>query len=248
MRPEGMKVGELARRTGVSVRTLHHYDALGLLVPSRHTEAGYRLYGEEEIARLQQIVSLRQLGFALEEIRECLNQGNFAPERLIDLHLTHLRQQIARQTEVCTRLEAIARCLRSREQVSAETFLQVIERMNMTEKYYTAEQQEWLKQRRGTVGEERIREVEAEWPRLMAEVRNEMDKGTDPADPKVQALAQRWRGLVQEFTGGNPGIEKSLQTMYENESPQDIHPSHDPRMAEYGAYIGKAMAAAKQAE
>ncbi len=118
----------------------------------------------------------------------------------------------------------------------------------MTEKYYTAEQQEWLKQRRETVGEERIREVEAEWPRLMAEVRNEMDKGTDPADPKVQALAQRWRGLVQEFTGGNPGIEKSLQTMYENESPQDIHPSHDPRMAEYGAYIGKAMAAAKQAE
>ncbi|MCA1723567.1 MAG: TipAS antibiotic-recognition domain-containing protein, partial [Thermomicrobia bacterium] len=72
-----------------------------------------------------------------------------------------------------------------------------------------------------------------------------MDAGTDPTDPNVQALARRWMGLVQEFTGGNLGIEKSLRTMYENEKPQDLHPSFDPRMSEYMAYIGKAMAAGK---
>ena len=115
------------------------------------------------------------------------------------------------------------------------------------EKYYTPEQQEWLKERRETVGEARIREVEAEWPRLMAEVAAAMDAGADPRDPHVQALAQRWQGLIAEFTGGNPGIEKSLRTMYENESPQEIHPSLDPRMREYGEYIGKAMAARKGA-
>ena len=86
--------------------------------------------------------------------------------------------------------------------------------MNRVEKYYTPEQMEWLKERRETVGDERIREVEAEWPRLMAEVRAAIDAGTDPSDPHVQALAARWQGLVQEFTDGNPGIEKSLRTMY----------------------------------
>ena len=92
------------------------------------------------------------------------------------------------------------------------------------EKYYTPEQQEWLKERRQTISDERIHEVEAEWPRLMAEVGAAIDAGTDPSDPHVQALAARWQGLVQEFTGGNPGIEKSLRTMYENERRRTFTP------------------------
>lgn len=53
--PEALKVGELARRTGLSVRTLHHYDEIGLLSPARRTATGHRLYGRDEIRRLQQI-------------------------------------------------------------------------------------------------------------------------------------------------------------------------------------------------
>ncbi|HKO00391.1 MAG TPA: MerR family transcriptional regulator, partial [Thermoanaerobaculia bacterium] len=68
------KVGELAKRTGMSVRTLHHYDAIGLLQPSRRSESGHRLYDRDDVARLQQIKSLRQLGFALDEIRELLDR------------------------------------------------------------------------------------------------------------------------------------------------------------------------------
>ena len=69
MRFEALRVGELARRTGLTIRALHHYDEIGLVRPSRHSEAGYRLYTSADIARLQQVVSLRQLGFSLEEIR-----------------------------------------------------------------------------------------------------------------------------------------------------------------------------------
>src|SRR3954464_5955502 len=72
MRFEALKVGELARRTGLTTRTLHHYDEIGLLKPSLHTEAGHRLYTADDVARLQQVLSLRQLGFALEEVRACL--------------------------------------------------------------------------------------------------------------------------------------------------------------------------------
>jgi len=71
---EALKVGELARRTGLTVRALHHYDEIGLLRPSLRTEAGHRLYSEGDVARLQRVLSLRQLGFSLEEVRDCLDR------------------------------------------------------------------------------------------------------------------------------------------------------------------------------
>ena len=72
-----MKIGELAKQIGLSIRTLHYYDQVGLLAPSQHTKAGHRLYSEGDIIRLQQIVSLRQLGFALSEIRDCLDSPDY---------------------------------------------------------------------------------------------------------------------------------------------------------------------------
>src|SRR3954470_10421571 len=97
MQFEALKVGELARRTGLTVRTLHHYDEIGLLKPSLHTEAGHRLYTADDVARLQQIVSLRQLGFALEEVKSCLDRSGFSPLEVIRLHVARLREQIELQ-------------------------------------------------------------------------------------------------------------------------------------------------------
>ena len=77
----------------------------------------------------------------------------------------------------------------------------------------------------------------------MAEVRAEMDRGTDPSDPRVQRLAERWTGLVREFTGGNPGIESSLRRMYQEEPV--IHGMEVAPMREMGAYIAKAHASRK---
>src|ERR1700730_18145018 len=107
MQFEALKVGELARRTGLTVRTLHHYDEIGLLKPSLHSEAGYRLWTAADVARLQQVLSLRQLGFALEEGRDCLNRPGFAPLEVIRLHVTRLREQIELQRKLCERLGAL---------------------------------------------------------------------------------------------------------------------------------------------
>src|SRR4051794_18278562 len=109
MRFEALKVGELARQTGLTVRTLHHYDDIDLLKPSLHTEAGHRLYTADDVASLQQVLSLRQLGFSLEEVRDCLHRPDFSPLAIIDLNLVRLREQMALQRQLCDRLEAIAR-------------------------------------------------------------------------------------------------------------------------------------------
>lgn len=81
------QIGEFARHAGVTVRTLHHYDRLGLLRPVTHRDNGYRLYGESELARLTQIVTLRTLGFDLAAIKAILDAPDF------DLR-TALRAQI----------------------------------------------------------------------------------------------------------------------------------------------------------
>ena len=147
MRFEALKVGELARRTGLTVRTLHHYDEIGLLRPSLHTEAGYRLYTAGDVARLQQVLSLRQLGFSLEEVRDCLDRPGFSPLEVIRLHLARLREQIELQRRLCERLEAIAAHFRAAGEVSADEFLQTIEVMTMIENYYTPEQLESIEER-----------------------------------------------------------------------------------------------------
>jgi MerR family transcriptional regulator, thiopeptide resistance regulator len=241
MSTETWTIGELARRTGVSIRALRHYDQIGLLSPAGRTDSGYRLYVAEDIARLHRIKALRQLGLTLTEIRHLLEQSAVSPREMVEDHLHRLREHMALEQRLCERLQALARRLSSAESISSEEFLDVIEVISMVEKnekYYTPEQLAWLRERAETVGEERIREVELEWPELIAQVRAEMERGTDPTEERVQRLAARWRGLIQAFSGGNPGIEASLQTMYANEPEVRARSGIDPDLA---AYIGKAM-------
>src|SRR5579872_291421 len=237
------RVGEVARRSGLSVRTLHHYDDLGLLSPAHRSEAGYRLYSAADVARLQQIMSLRELGLPLEEIRTLLDRPDISPRRVIELHLQQLREQMELQRELCRRLELIAAQLAGAEEVSADELfhtMEVLSNMDRSTTYYTPEQLETLAKRRQELGEEEVKRVEAEWPDLIARMRAEMERGTDPADEHVQALARRWRELVEAFTGGDAGIAQSLQTMYRNEPEVAGRFGPDPELF---AYVGKAMAA-----
>lgn len=245
LRPTPWKVGELARQTGLSVRTLHYYDEIGLLQPSERTASGHRLYTAGDIARLQQVRSLRQLGFSLEEIRAWLRQPGCSARGVIQLHLERLRGQIEQLQRLRRRLEAIAARLDAAEEVSVAELTKTIEVMTMFEKfekYYTPEQMEEVKERGRQLGEERIRQVEGEWPGLIAEVRAEMERGTPASDPRVQELARRWMSLVREFTGGNPEIAKSLSTLYREEPSVREHAGIDPQVFEY---VKEAIAAAR---
>jgi len=215
-----LKVGELARRTEVSVRTLHYYDEIGLLSPSDHTLSGHRLYTATDVARLLRIKSLQQLGFSLDEIRSCLDQPQFSARDVVRLHVDRLREQISISQTLCRRLEAIEARLAETETVSVDEFLQAIKEITMVDKlnkYYTPEQQKQLAERRKVVGEDRIREAEQEWKILIAAARDEMEAGTDPGSEEVQALAQQWRDLVNEFTAGDKGIERAVGRIYAEE-------------------------------
>jgi MerR family transcriptional regulator, thiopeptide resistance regulator len=230
------KIGELAKRTGLTVRTLHHYDGIGLLSPEERSEGGHRVYGEADIQRLYRIVSLRSLGFPLEAIADALDHEDFDARAAVEDHLARLEQQMEQQR----RLHNVLR--RLLERLDTDDFLTTIEEMTMRQRYYTPEQLDQLEQRRQTLGDDAIRDVEREWAGIFATLRTELDAGTDPADPKLRPLAQRGRELVAMFTGGDPGITASLKEMWEKEDPETV--SHGMVDAEVMAYYGKVQAAA----
>jgi DNA-binding transcriptional MerR regulator len=239
-----LKVGELAHRTGLTVRTLHHYDAIGLLRPSLHTESGHRLYGAADVARLQQILSLRQLGFALEEIRDCLDAPDFAPLDVLRRHIDRLRQQMALAHQLCTRLEALAAYFRSAGEVPADEFLHTMEVMTMMENLYTPEQMKHCDQVAKQVGADEIRAVEDAWTALLAEVRANRDR--DPASPEAQVLLERWEKLTERTMAGyqaHPELKQAIADNYKQGRFEGL--DRAPQAADF-AFIERAKAARKK--
>jgi DNA-binding transcriptional MerR regulator len=231
-----LKVGELAERTGLTVRTLHWYDDIGLLSPRRRTEAGHRIYGPREIERLQKILSLRKLGLSLEKIQEALDRDDLSLVKVLELHAEDVAREVERLRALGTRLRKILDTARETGRVEAEELILTMEAMAMFEKYYTPEQLEKLEKRREKVGEERIRQVQEEWEELYRRFGEQMAAGAGPDDPQVLALARKARSLIREFTGGDPGIRASLERMYSEEGtrPLDDHGVDvDPRVHEF---------------
>src|SRR5262245_25677645 len=132
-----MKVGDLAKRTGLSVRTLHYYDEIGLLQPRDVTASGHRVYGADELARLQRIKSLRQLGFSLDEIRACLDAPEFSPHRVIELHIKRLREQIGEQERLVGVLETLDASFAAGTIASPDELIRAIESMTSLERAFT---------------------------------------------------------------------------------------------------------------
>lgn len=237
-----IKVGELAARSGVSVRTLHYYEEIGLLRPEYRTSAGHRIYGRDEVARLQQVRSLVQLGLSLDEIKSFLGNPEFSLQATLELHIARLDEQIAAQRRLRQCLDGIARRLAAEDEVSLDELLSAIKETTMFEKHYTPEQMATLKERGEALGQETIDRAQEDWRQLVAEIGAEMEKGSAPASAPVQALARRWQALVDAFTNRDPEMTASVASVWRDER-ENLERDHGAFMpsAEMMAYIGQAL-------
>lgn len=185
------KVGELAKSLGLSVRTLHYYDDLGLLKPLAKSTKGYRLYGPAEISKLQVIVGLKALGLSLVEIQQKLDSENFSPLPIILQSLEYQKAQILVSQRLIDHLTLMAEYFRQNRSISTEQFISLIKITNMVNTKN-------LKQTRKKGSTVAARETDSVWTVLMAKVKSEMAKGTDPKSPAVQILAREWNGRIRE--------------------------------------------------
>jgi DNA-binding transcriptional MerR regulator len=215
------RITEFARDAGVTVRALHLYDRLDLLKPAALTESGYRLYGEAELARLEQILALRFVGFTLEQIKELL--GGSTPPLATALRMQ--REVIVRRKR---RLESALAAIDEAERAlndgapadlwaTLRNVIEVFEVQNdweWTKKYYSGEALERVEKRQRETPQAVVEQGQRDWTALIADVEQAVARGVDPSSDEARALADRWRALLTQFTSGDAQIQRGLNRMW----------------------------------
>jgi DNA-binding transcriptional MerR regulator len=205
-----LTVGELARRCGLTVRTLHHYDTIGLLKPSLRSDAGYRLYDRANIERLHRIQALRQLGLSLADIGTVLSEPEQPLAELVDRQIAQLDHELAQASRLRNRLAALRGQLATGQSPDLADWLDTLELMTMYEKYFSPEELKNLPLHSDP-------DVQAQWGALVGEVKSAMDRGVAPTAPQAHALALHWMEMIQRGTGFNPAFLTRLKAMQDNE-------------------------------
>ena len=203
-------VGELAKRCGLTIRTLHHYDSIGLLKPSLRSAAGYRLYDRANVERLHRIQVLRQLGLSLADIGNALSGPQAPLAEVIDKQIAQLDRELAQAARLRERLLALRAQLVSGQSPDLADWLDTLEMMTMFEKYFSPEELRQLPLHADP-------DVQPRWDALIAEVQAAMDHGTQPGDVEADALALRWMTMVSESTGDNHEFLLRLRAINEQE-------------------------------
>jgi len=202
-------VSQVSELTGVSVRTLHHYDAIGLLKPTRVTEAGYRLYDDSALERLHTILLFRELDFALEEIRQILDTPGFDPMKALEKQITLLEEKQARLEAVIRQAKRIK--AEGRIEMKKETFdtyaREAEARWGKTEAW-----KEYAKKSEGRTkeNEQSLGEGLMDIFRRLGQLRQ-----GDPASEEAQALVKELQSYITaHYYTCTPQIVKGLGQMF----------------------------------
>lgn len=215
------KTADFARRAGVTVRTLHYYDRVGLLRP-RRTPAGHRVYDDDDLVRLQQIRMLQFVGLSLEQIQRVL-QSPWEAGASLRMQLDLLRQKQAQ-------LDRVIRILSDAEEgpLDLETLSRNIEKetkMDWVKQFYDEDTWKKLEERAVAYPPDQAARDQQRWEDLFAEARASMGEPLD--SPHMRALAERFVGLVDEFTGGDARILEGLRKMHAAGTPPGMQSNQD---------------------
>jgi DNA-binding transcriptional MerR regulator len=205
-----LKIGELAALANLTVRTLHHYDSIGLLQPSARSDAGYRLYDRDDVARLQHIQALRAFGMSLADIGLYLDSPAGSPLALVDRQLDALDRQMREAARLREQLLRVRTQLASGATPDLPTWLttleQTMEQMSVYEKYFTPEELQKLPMYRDDA-------AKAQWQALVEQARGLVDSQVPPESEAAKAFALRWLQTFERDTSGNPELAAKLNVM-----------------------------------
>lgn len=233
-------VRQVATMAGVSVRTLHHYDYIGLLTPSARSQAGYRLYEESDLLRLQQILFFRELDFPLSEIRRILDDPGFDPVEALQDHRRLLHQRAERLARLLQTVEKTIQRLAEDDmstRMSVEELYAGFSRKQM-ECYRREARERWGKVVEET--EERLLDMpRAEWQAMGDEgeavtqaIATLMDRA--PGDPEVQQQIARHHAWIERFYPAPAEVYRGLGQLYvEHDEFRAYYEKHRPGLADF---------------
>jgi MerR family transcriptional regulator, thiopeptide resistance regulator len=211
-------VRKLSRLTGITVRTLHHYDAIGLLKPTAVGENGYRYYGEDALQRLQQILFFREMDLSLAAIQDILDGPGFDQAEALRAHREALQARIHRLNTLVHTIDATLRHLEEGITMSSQ---------DMFAGFSEEQQEAYAKEAEQLYDPELVRESNRRWKgyskaeqqaamQEMGQVYTDLAalSSRDPADPAVQAVMARWHQSIRRFYEPTPEILRGLGDLY----------------------------------
>jgi len=248
---------EAARRLGVSVKALRLYESRGFVTPLR-TQADWRTYGPEQIAKLHQVLTLKRLGLPLARIGELLHGGTATLASVLALQEQVLAQEGVRVDRALALVRAARGRLAAGKALSIDDLTTLTKETTMSTKPTQAEMKKIFdphiqKHFSQADIEEKAKQpfdrdkVQQNWDTLIAEAKRLIVVG-DPTSPAALDLARRWKAQVEEFTRGDPAATQKVQAVW-NDAMKD--PKSAPKLPlnpEIFAFMGKAQTKLKEIE
>jgi DNA-binding transcriptional MerR regulator len=218
----GYSVGQVASLAGVSVRTLHHYDEVGLVRPRARTAGGYRLYDDRDLARLRDVLAYRELGFSLDRVRTLLDDPRADPAAHLRAQHRLVRERITRLERVLGHLERLMEAEQMGIDLTPEEQLEVFGEDWPGEEYAAEAEQRWgdteawrqSRQRTSRMSKDDWLAVRAESEALEAELAAAMTGGVAPTDDRALDLAERHRRGIERFYDVSYEMHRGLALMY----------------------------------
>ncbi|MFH0780426.1 MAG: SAM-dependent methyltransferase [Pseudomonadota bacterium] len=231
-----LKIGELAKHAGLTVRTLHHYDHIGLLSPSVRSDSGFRLYNQQDVEKLHRIQALKQFGCSLADIGAFLSEPGASVIEIICRQAEILKEQAERADELHQRLLRLKGQLVSGEETGLTDWLTILKMMTMYEKHLSKEELETLLSKKAPG------RLDKEWTRLSVKVRALIERGTPPESPEAQSVAWRWITCFNEMTGNNAILAMKLRKIHREEQSSMTFGDIAPEIV---AYLTRSFAEAR---
>lgn len=204
-----LKVGQLAKQICLSVRTLHHYDEIGLLSPSVRTSAGHRLYNTKDIALLHRIQALKQLGLPLQKVAEIMQENSQPLPDIIARQIENLDREMEQAAQLKAKLLKLQKSLHASDEPDMASWLDTLALMNVYEKYLTEDEIEELNNHALAAKHE----IEHEWPEMVKKLQVMMDQKISPSDKKAQAFVIQWTEMLERLVGYNPHLLLKVHSM-----------------------------------
>ena len=244
--PHGfLTVGQVAKKMGVTVRTLQYYDRVGVLSPSAESEGGRRLYTEKDFIRLHQILSLKSLGFSLEDIKQRLPSLE-APADVANAlaeQAGEIRKEIERLTASLKAIEQLKTEVLQMQTVNFKKYADIIVNLQMHNEYYWLIKhfdEDMLDHIRSRFDKDSGMAFMDRFNRLNEEILRLRQEELLPEDPKVQEAAEKFWNMVMEFTGGDMSLLPKLMELG-NFREDENDPGWAKRQAMANAYIEPAL-------
>jgi len=242
-------VKEFADLTKVTVRTLHYYDQIGLLEPSYEKANGYRVYTDADLLKLQQIVTLKFMGFSLTQIRELLDRKGYEAVRSLKVQAGAVKDEIARLKEAARAIDRVIASLEGQGRINRKKLIQIMEVIQMGEdvkkawheKFYTEAELKEFQEVGKKYSPEAMAEYQRRWAGLIEEVKKNLE--ADPAGEVAQSLAKRWADLFNEAYGDHPQLRARISEAYKSGAMPAERRPFGPEVMDF---IKKAQAAAKK--